>query len=107
MPQYAFGSGSLFAVPNATNPTPVLLGTLQECSIDISFSIKELYGQNQFPVAIGRGPGKIDCKAKSAEFSAIALNSIFTGLTSSTGGLTVAVSESATIPGTPFQITVA
>jgi hypothetical protein len=106
MPQYAFGSGSLFAVPNATNPTPVLLGTLQECSIDISFSIKELYGQNQFPVAIGRGPGKVDAKAKTAEFSALALNSIFTGLTSSAGGLTVATSESGTVPSTPYQVTV-
>ena len=51
--------------------TPVPFGALQDVSMDISSSKKELYGQRQFPLAVARGTGKIDCKAKAASFSAM------------------------------------
>lgn len=102
--QFSFGSGNLYGIPSPQG-TPVLFGVLQEVSVDISFSIKELFGQNQFPVAIGRGQAKITCKAKTAQFSALTFNELFTGATSTTG-MTQQVTDPATaIPTTPFQIT--
>lgn len=78
--QFSFGSGFLYGIPLAgTNLTPVLLGTLQEVSYDISSSVKELYGQLQFPVAIGRGQAKFTGKAKMGAFSAEMWNTFFFG----------------------------
>jgi hypothetical protein len=78
--QFNFGSGFLYGVPLAgTDLTPVLLGTLQDCSYDISSTIKELYGQLQFPVAVGRGPAKFTGKAAMGAFSAKMWNTFFFG----------------------------
>ena len=79
--QFSFGSGNLYGVPtNGTSIQPMLLGTLQECSYDISSSIKELYGQNQFAAAVGRGPAKFTGKAKMGAFNSIAWNNFFFGV---------------------------
>ena len=88
MSQYAFGSGNMYATPlqdawgNAiANPTPVPLMVLQEGSVDFSGDIKELYGQNQFAVAVGRGKVKIGVKVKPARIFAAAWNALFFGQT--------------------------
>jgi hypothetical protein len=113
MPLYGFGAGALWGTPltdasgNAiANPSPILFGTLQEVSVDISADVKELHGQNQFPEAIGRGKAKISCKAKNARINGALLNSIFFGqtMTSSIVG-DVYDTTGAAIPTTPFQIT--
>jgi hypothetical protein len=78
--QFSFGSGYVYGIPLAgTNLTPVLLGTLQDCSYDISSSTKELFGQNQFAVAVGRGQAKFTGKAKMGSFSAEMWNTFFFG----------------------------
>lgn len=78
--QFSFGSGFVYGIPlQGTNVTPVLLGTLQECSYDISSSLKELYGQLQFAAAVGRGPAKFTGKAKIGSFSAEMWNTFFFG----------------------------
>jgi len=78
--QFAFGSGFLYGIPlTGTNLTPVLLGTLQDTTYDISASNKELYGQLQFPVATGRGPAKFTGKSKMGAFSAEMWNTFFFG----------------------------
>jgi ribose transport system substrate-binding protein len=41
------------------NPTPVQFGELQDSQVDISRDLKELIGQNQFPVAVAVGKGKV------------------------------------------------
>ena len=97
-PQYAFGSGVLFGrsteASNAT-PTPVRFGALQDCAIDISFTSKQLYGQYQFPLAIGRGTAKITGKAKFAQFNAQAFNDLFFSESGVTAGEVItAVAES-------------
>ena len=86
MTQYAFGAGNFYATPlqdawgNAlTNQTPVPLMTLQEGSVDLSGEVKELYGQNQFPVAVGRGKVKMAIKVKPARIFAAAWNALFFG----------------------------
>lgn len=90
--QVEFGTGTLFGVP--ASGTPVPFGVTQDISVDISFTTKELYGQNQFPVAIGRGEAKIQCKAKTAQFSSLAFNGLFTNTAPTLGGTVIALSES-------------
>jgi len=113
--QHSFGSGNLYGIPltdavgnTITNPTPIKFGSLQEVSVEFSFDVKELYGQNQFPVAVGRGKGKISCKAKFAQIFGQAFNSLFFGMSSITSGTLTSVSidtTGSTIPTTPFTIT--
>lgn len=104
--QYSFGAGSLFgrkltnaAGTAATAPTPVRFGGLQDVSIDVTFTQKELYGQYQFPIDLARGAGKVACKAKFAQFNALALNDLFYGETANpTGGAeATAVAEAQTV----------
>lgn len=114
MAQYVFGSGVLWGTPlqdgNGTaisNPTPVQLGVLQEFSLDMSFELKELHGQGQFPVAVGRGKGKLTCKAKNAQLNGQAINSLIFGQTMSNGILSIHYDVTgAVIPGTPYAVTV-
>jgi hypothetical protein len=110
---FIFGAGNLYGVPisdaagNAiANPTPIKFGTLQNVSLDISFENKTLYGQNQFPVAVGRGKGKISGKAQFAGLNGATINSLFFGQTLSTG-ITAVYSDvtGSVIPGTPYQVT--
>jgi hypothetical protein len=76
--QYHFGSGNLFAVNNAAGTqTPRQFGTLQDVSIDVTFTEKPLYGQYQYPVAVGRGTGKVTGKAKAAFINGAFLADIF------------------------------
>jgi len=112
--QFAFGSGVFWGTPltdasgNAiTNPTPVQLGVLQNVSVDISFDVKELYGQNQFAVAVGRGKGKLTGKAASAQLSAAAINSLVFGQTL-TPGLTNDYYDvlGQSIPASPSTVTI-
>lgn len=111
---YVFGSGALIATPtidalgNAiANPTPVEFGTLQDVSLDVSWDTKTLYGTLQFPVAAGRGKGKVGGKAKAARVNALLFNAVMfgQGLTYGaigdvydTTGVTVAASVTPTVP---------
>ena len=113
MAMYNFGAGVLWGTPtfDATgaaiaNPTPLMLAVTQEVSIDIQGDIKELYGSNQFPVAVGRGKMKITGKAKYGQFNGAVMNSLFFGqtVTSSVYSIVNDVTG-ATIPSTPFTIT--
>ncbi len=114
MSQYAFGAGNMYATPlqdawgNAiANPTPIPLMVLQEGSIDMSGDVKELYGQNQFAVAVGRGKVKMSIKVKPARIFAAAWNALFFGQTLAAGvfaNFTDTVGM--LIPATPFQVTV-
>lgn len=113
MAQYAFGSGTLWGTPLTdgvgtaiTNPTPVRLGGLQDATVDASFDVKQLYGQNQFPLAVGRGKGKIGIKAKFAQINGSVFNTLFFGQTLNTNGIgNVTDATGTAIPSTPFTIT--
>ena len=111
--QLGFGSGVLvgtaitdaYGAPLAA-PTPIQFGVLQDCSVDFSFDVKQLFGQYQFPVAIGRGKGKISGKAKFAQMNGLTLNSLCFGQTLVAGTLSEVIDTVGTaIPTTPFQIT--
>lgn len=111
--QFGFGSGVFWGTPlqdasgNAiTNPTPCQLGVLQDLSLDVSFDTKQLYGQNQFPVAIGRGKGKMSMKAKLAQLHGRMVNDLVFGQTLSSGVLSdVYDTTGAVIPSSPYSIT--
>lgn len=108
MPIYSFGSGVLMGRrSDVANSTPVNFGLVQEVSIETTFNIKELYGQYQFPVAIARGTAKVQGKAKVAQISGLAFNNLFFGQSASAAQVNLAYNETGTIPGTPYQITVA
>lgn len=113
MSQFIFGAGKLVATPlvdgygNAVaNGTPILLATAQEISMDEGFETKKLYGENQFPVDVGRGKGNLSVKAKFAQVNGLAVSSLYFGQTLATGlnGMVFDV-VGAAIPTTPFQIT--
>lgn len=109
-----FGTGKIIAVPTQladgtaiANPTPVILGTMQDISVDMSVELKSLYGSKRYPIATGQGKGKIEVKAKYAEIDGGILGSLFFGK-ASTAGIKAAVFDSAgTIGGTPYQLTMA
>ena len=84
MPTYEFGSGVMWATPmidlagnNVSNPTPIPFGAMQDVSLDIAYSVKELYGLYQFPLAVARGTAKLTGKAKIARFQARLFNQVF------------------------------
>ncbi len=86
MPVTLFGSGTMWAIPTialngtaiaAANATPVPFGAMQDVSIDISYSVKELYGMYQFPIDVARGTAKLAGKAKVAYIQSALFNQVF------------------------------
>lgn len=110
---YHFGVGDLFAIPThlvdgtaIAVPTPIQFGTMQEVGLDMSFDTKQLYGAKQFPVALGRGKGKITGKAKIASIDGKVLSDLIFGQAASAGIKGVISNFSAVIPSTPYTVTV-
>lgn len=113
--QLGFGAGVLWGTPVAdangnaiANPTPTKFGVLQEAVLDIEFTNKELYGSNQFPVAVGRGQGKISGSCKAAQINGLTWANLFFGQGTPTPGVLGVFNDTAgeVIPATPFTITV-
>lgn len=111
--QYVFGAGKLTAIPKldssgtaVANPTPVQIGILQDVAFDVSYETKSLYGENQFPVAIGRGKAKIGLKAKSGQIDGKLLGSLLLGVTPTTVRRSGVYQFAASVPTTPFQVVI-
>lgn len=103
---YNFGSGTLWGTrSDVANSTPVKFGALQSVDMEFTASAKQLYGQNQFPLAVARGTGKITGKAKLGQIQARTFADLFFGTSLVTGQVTTANGESGVIPSTPFQLT--
>jgi len=107
MSQYQFGSGVLFGRSLTNTPaTPVRFGALQDVTIDFAFTVKPLYGSFQFPLAVGRGTGKVTGKANFAQFNAQAFNDLFFGLSNpATGETKTAVQEAQTVSANIVTVT--
>lgn len=110
--QYDFGIGGIFGVrTDIANPTPVRFGTVQDVTVEMSYTIKTLTGQYQAPVAAARAGLKITAKAKVGKINARQYNDAFFGQTLATGEAVQVLDEGGpsgtAIPTTPFQITVA
>ncbi len=110
MPQFGFGAGTLFMLrTDVSGTTPIEIGGLQDCSAELSATTKEAYGGFQFPIAIARGKGKIDFKAKMVEIYGAAYANLFFGSAAvvTAAQLKQAYREGPTaIPATPFTVTV-
>ncbi|MFL9610182.1 hypothetical protein ACKF11_08875 [Methylobacillus sp. Pita2] len=112
--QLGFGTGILTAIPQLdaagatiANGTPVQFGTMQEVTGDLSFEEKLLYGAGQFPIAVGRGKGKLSFKCKLAEIKAAILGDLFFGV-ETTAGSRLAVNDFGVVlpDESPFTVTV-
>ena len=111
--QFSFGAGAMFGTrTDIANATPVQFGTLQDVSLDFSFTNKDLVGQYQLPVASARAAAKLTGKAKFAAISSAAFNNLFFGQTvisgasdqvavneAQVGAASVAVTNAATFTG--------
>lgn len=106
---YSFGSGKLIGRRNdIANGPAVNFGLLQECSLDFTYTVKELYGQYQYPVAIARGTAKTTGKAKVASLSGVAYNALFFGQVLTAGQIGFAYAEAGAVPAvSTYTITVA
>lgn len=68
-PALAFNSGVAYVVDGDTPaPTPTNIRVLQQASIDMKASTKDLFGQNIFPVATGRSQIKVSGKLKFSDY---------------------------------------
>ena len=105
---FVFGSGVLIGTQlNVTNPTPINFGLVQKVSVDTSVSVKELYGQYAFPVAVGSGTRKVTCKATLARFSGQALGRLFYNQTPTPGTTISQFAEVHSVPAaSPYTVTV-
>lgn len=107
MSLFSFGSGLLIATNTAANSSPVQFATLQDVSLDISGSTKQLFGQSQFAVAVGRGETKISGKAKFGQVSGQLYNELFFGSTASSGTTKLVSNEAGSVPAaTTYTVTV-
>jgi hypothetical protein len=106
---YSFGSGVLIGTrSDVANATPVNFGLVQEVTIDQSASVKEIYGQFQYPLAGARGTIKTTGKAKVARISGLAFANLYYGIEPAAGQTATAFIEAASVPATsPYTITVA
>lgn len=104
--QYNFGTGLLTLKPSGANPTPVQIGTLQQVSLDMEFTTKELRGQYAFPVEIARTSAKLAGKAKTGQFNGSLLLAFLAGGSIGTGQRRGTGNEPHSIPATPFEVTV-
>lgn len=108
---FLFGSGQLFGRrTDISNPTPVQFGTMQDVQIDFDRTLKELFGQYQYPEAIGAAMVKISGKAKFAKINGLVMTQLFFSDTLNTGMRQFTpLGEAATIPAPsgPYTVTVA
>ena len=109
---FLFGSGVVLATPQGSTPygttlntTPINVGLVQEVSLDIQATTKQLTGQSAYPLAVGIGTRKVTGKAKMARISGQALGTLFFGYQPSVGQTLTSFAQSGAIPGTPYQIT--
>jgi len=101
---FVFGSGVLIGTP--AGGSPINFGLVQETSLNIATTTKALYGQSNFPVAIGSGTRKLTGKAKMARISGQALGSLFFGMSPSAGSTITQFGEAATVPSSsPYTYT--
>jgi hypothetical protein len=105
---FVFGSGVLIGTQlNTTPATPINFGLVQKVSVDTSVSVKELYGQYAFPVAVGSGTRKVQCKASLARFSGQAIGRLFYNQVPAAGSTISQFAEVHSVPGaSPYTITV-
>jgi hypothetical protein len=102
-----FMVGKAAATTANPNPTPRKFGQLQEATFDDSFDNKDLMSTGSSPLRNFRGQRKTEIKAKFARINLSLFSDMYYGGTVNTGATLSVFNEVATVPTTPFQVTVA
>lgn len=101
-----FGPGSLYLTrTDTTTPQSYNIGYCQSFQLEESADVKQLYGQNQYPLVAARSTMKVTGKAVAAEISGLALNAVMHGMAFTSGISAYVPAETSVIPSTPFQVT--
>lgn len=95
-----FGVGFLTAIVGSQ---PIPIGVLKDVSIDLSYTMKSLTGQSQFPLDIARGEGKLTGKATFATVNSLLLAQLTSGATTAAGNVQGIYLEG---PATPSSNTI-
>lgn len=104
--QLIFGIGALWGNrSDVSGIGPDQFGVLQDNTIDFSFEVKELYSQQQFPIDIARGKGKITGKAKFARVFGAIYADLFFGATVVSGENNTAEYEAHTLATNTLAVT--
>ena len=105
---FVFGSGVLIGTQlNVANPTPINFGLVQKVSVDTSVSVKELYGQFAFPVAVGSGTRKVTVQGVLGALQRPGSRAPVLQSGADSGSTISQFAEVHSVPGTgPFTITV-
>ena len=109
-PAAAFGPGILIASrTDITIPSPINIGYAQEFNLEAAGTTKQLFGQNQYPLAAARGTIKVTGKFKSAVVSGLAWNALMYGMSSLSTSSIVAwnIDSTYTTSTSSTQVTVA
>lgn len=106
MPVRNYGLGSLFAIPTATYPKPIPFAILKGVSLDIGAELDVLRGEKAFALDAAKKTGSVKGKIDLCEYNPDALALIIPGAAKTTGKVTGVRDYAATIPTTPFQVTV-
>lgn len=108
-PLAVFGPGILIAQrTDITLPSPINVGYVQEFSLEVAGTTKQLFGQKQFPLVSARSTVKVTGKMKNAVVSGIAMNAMFYGETAfATGGWSWNIDSTYSVPATTaYTVTV-
>ncbi|HEX3747595.1 MAG TPA: hypothetical protein VHW09_26855 [Bryobacteraceae bacterium] len=104
-PGLGFNSGWAFQIDGDTVPTPTQFKILQSASLDFKSTTKDLFGQNIFPVAVGRSQIKTEGKLKFADYQGRYIRD-FVGAPNNSlmvaGQTLVALNEAGTVGTSPF-----
>lgn len=106
MPIKSYGLGSLFAIPTATYPKPIPFAILKGVSLDIGAELDTLRGEKAYAVDAAKKGGKVSGKIDLCEFNPDLLQYVIPGAAKTTGMVYGVRDYAATIPTTPFQVTV-
>lgn len=107
MATYSFGVGKVYVQnPAISGDTPIELAVVQNVSVEIQSQVQQLFGNKQFPVAIGTGQSSVSGTIAAAKFNSAALAKFMFGATVNSGHTAVA-EEDTLVPATPGPYTVA
>lgn len=102
-----FTAGRFFGINNVSNPTPARAYVPQDMSIDFKQSIKKLFGEKKFAVAVAAGEMEVTGKVSMGADQPRILSDLLVNGTTTNSQILEADKEAGTIPGTPYQVTVA
>lgn len=84
---YKFGSGKLIGrrITENGDVTPILLGVLQSVNLTYERELKQLFGENQMPVAVAAGQLTVSVQAEYATINSNVYNELYFGQESTSG----------------------